>query len=225
MELEAYQEVRERLDHLLRSGDPDAPVPACPSWRVRDVTAHLAGLCEDWVDHRLEGYGSDHWTALQVSRFSGLRLEQVLDAWRDAMSRFALLDDDPRMGPPARWAFGDAVIHEADIRGALGSGHVPLDAVLLGLKGAIGRWREVLREARAETLFVRTPDARAWWLGVENDPNAVVVMAPVYEVFRALSGRRSERQVRGWDWTADPGPYLTAGLPYPFSWGSDDLVD
>jgi hypothetical protein len=187
--------------------------------------AHLAGLCEDWVNHRLDGYGSAEWTAAQVSRFSGCRVEDVLERWQDAMTRFALLDEDPQMGSPARWAFGDAVIHEADIRGALGSVRVPQDAVLLSLKGAIGRWRHVLRDAGVRTLLVQAPDARAWWLGVADDPNAVLVEARAYEVFRALAGRRSERQVREWVWSADPEPYLTAGLPYPFSWALADISD
>ena len=225
VELEAYGAVRERLDPLVRSGSPDAPVPSCPAWRVRDVVAHLTGLCEDWVDHRIDGYGSSEWTSAQISKLSGCGIEDVLDRWREAMTRFASLDDDPRMGPPARWAFGDAVIHEADVRGALDAGRVPDDAVVLGLKAAIGRWRQVLREAGVRTLLLRSPDAREWWLGTAGDPNSVVVEAPIYEVFRALAGRRSERQVREWNWTADPTQYLTAGLPYPFRWALDDIRD
>jgi hypothetical protein len=192
---------------------------------VLDVIAHLAGLCEDWADHRMNGYASDQWTAAQVSRFSNCRIEEVLERWHEAMSRFALLDDDPVMGSPARWAFGDAVIHEADIRGALGSGRVPHQAVLLGLRGAIGRWRQVLREAGTPTLLLRVPDARDWWLGAADDPNAIFAEVPAYEVFGALAGRRSECQVRGWNWSADSEPYLTVGLPYPFRWASVDIND
>ena len=130
----------------MRVGDAECPVPSCPGWRVRDVVAHLAGLCEDWVDHHLGGYASDGWTSTQVSRFSQNSLDEILDRWRSAMTQFVALDDDPVMGAPARWAFGDAVSHEADIRGALHFGRVPDDAVLLALKPAISRWRQVLRE-------------------------------------------------------------------------------
>ena len=224
MDLDAYQAVRERLDPLIRS-DPEAGVPSCPAWRVRDVAAHLTGLCEDWVDHRLDEYGSLEWTAAQVSRFSGCDIAEVLERWRDATTRFASLDEDPVMGSPARWAFGDAVIHEADIRGALGSNRVPQDAVLLGLRGSIGRWRRVLGKARTPTLILRASDARDWRLGALDDPHPVIVEAPSYEVFRALAGRRIQHQVRGWDWSDDPEPYLIAGLPYPFSWAPLDLSD
>ena len=102
-DLHAYELVRERVTLLVGAGDADAPVPACPAWRVRDVVAHLAGLCEDWVDHRLGGYGSERWTDAQVARSVGETVEEGLARWRSASDRFAELEDDPVMGPPARW--------------------------------------------------------------------------------------------------------------------------
>ena len=225
MNAEDYEAVRARVAVIALEGDPETPVPACPGWRVRDVVAHLAGLCEDWVDHRLDGYASGKWTGAQVSRSSGESLEQVLERWRKAAERFAQLEDDPVMGPPARWAFGDAITHEADLRGALQAGRVPFDAVLLSLKGSVARWRETLRDRSAPTLLLRAPDARDWWLGVRDDPMAVVVEAPAYEFFRALSGRRSQPQVRMWEWSGNLDPFLEIGLPYPFHWADGDVVD
>jgi uncharacterized protein (TIGR03083 family) len=222
---EDYAAVRARVAAIALEGDPETPVPACPGWRVRDVVAHLAGLCEDWVDHRLDGYGSTNWTDAQVSRSSGETIEQVLGRWRRAAERFAQLEDDPVMGPPARWAFGDAVTHEADIRGALHAGRVPSDAVVLSIKGSVARWRETLRDASAPTLLLRAPDARDWWLGVHDDSKTVVVEAPAYEFFRALAGRRSLSQVRMWKWSGNPDPYLAIGLPYPFHWAAVDIFD
>ncbi|MGA8724040.1 MAG: maleylpyruvate isomerase family mycothiol-dependent enzyme [Acidimicrobiales bacterium] len=225
MNPEAYEAVHARVATLVREGDPETPVPACPGWRVRDVLAHLVGLCEDWVDHRLDGYGSKRWTDAQVTRASGESLEQVMERWRVAAERFAQLDDDPVMGSPARWAFGDAVTHEADIRGALRAGRVPSDAVVLSLKGSVARWRETMTDASAPTLRLQAPDARDWWLGVHGDPEAVVVEAPAYEFFRALTGRRSVSQLRLWNWSGNPDPYLSIGLPYPFHWAAEDLLD
>ena len=223
--LDEYERVRERLTRLVTTHDPDAPVPSCPAWRVHEVVAHLAGLCEDWVDHRLGDYGSERWTEAQVARSSGETLEQVLERWRGVSERFAQLEADPVMGPPARWAFGDAVTHEADIRGALQTDPVPYDAVLLSLKGSMARWRQTLRDSSAPTLLLRAPDARDWWLGVRDDPGAVVAEASAYEFFRALSGRRSRSQVRTWTWSGNPEPFLDIGLPYPFHWADGDVAD
>ena len=72
------------------------------------MIAHLTGLCEDWVDDGLDGYASQRRTDAQVSRASGETLAWVLERWRRAAPRFAQLEDDPVMGPPARWGFGDA---------------------------------------------------------------------------------------------------------------------
>jgi len=225
MDLHAYLEVRDRLIPIVSVSDPEVAVPACPGWRVRDVLAHLTGLCEDWVERRLEGYGSETWTASQVERFSDWSVAKLIARWRELSDSFAKLDDDTMMGPPSRWAFGDAVIHEADIRGSLMAGRVPQSAVLLALKGTIGRWRQTLQSGDVPSLHLRTVEARDWWLGQADDGGAVEVQAPLYEVFRALAGRRSEGQVRAWDWSSDPAPYLSVGLPYPFRWGSEDLHD
>ena len=75
------------------------------------------------------------------------------------------------------------------------------------------------------TLHVRTPDGPEWWLGTANDPEALVVEAPPYDVFRALAGRRSKDQVREWSWSANPAPVIEAGLPYPFQWALAPLDD
>ena len=221
----AYLSVRDRIETAVRDCDESAEVPACPGWRVRDVVAHLAGLCEDWVDHRTDGYASDGWTAAQVARSSGLSLEEVLARWRDVTASFAALGEDPVMGQPAVWAFGDAVCHEADIYGAVGSGHVPHDAVVLGLSALVRRWRERLARKGTPTLLLRAPDARDWWLGVPDDPEAVTAEASANELFRALVGRRSASQVRAWVWSSDPDLFVRAGLPYPFRWSHQDLVD
>jgi hypothetical protein len=138
---------------------------------------------------------------------------------------FAALSDHPVMGPPARWAFGDAITHEADIRGAVQAERVPHDAVVLALKGGVGRWRQVLREAGVPTLLIRAVDAREWWAGQPEDPDAVIVETSAYELFRALAGRRSINQVCEWSWSSDPHVFTATGLPYPFAWASSDIVD
>lgn len=225
MDGDAYLAVRERLVPLLRRSDAEAPIPACPAWRVRDLAAHLTGLCEDWVEGRLDGYASEAWTAAQVERFRNCTVDEILQRWDDSAARFIQLEDDPVMGPPARWASGDAIIHEADLRGAIGAERVPHDAVLLALKSSIGRWRESLGSRDVPSLHVETLDARDWWLGDPADTTSVSVRTSTYEVFRALAGRRNEAQVRAWDWSGDPGPYIDSGLPYPFRWSAEGLKD
>jgi hypothetical protein len=44
---------------------------------------------------------------------------------------------------------------------------------------------------------------------------AVAVAADPFELFRALSGRRSLAQVRALAWDGNPEPYLAVLSPYP----------
>jgi uncharacterized protein (TIGR03083 family) len=233
--LAAYAAVRERLVGVIDVSRCDTPVPACPDWRVRELVAHLTGLCEDWVADRLDGYASEKWTSTQISRYEDHTCREVLDVWRDSMGSFARLDVEMFGLPAGVWAFGDAVIHEADIRGALGADRVPEEAVVLGLNGMMQRWhREVLSRADVSTLRVRARGVRDWLLGADDrgaddrgadDRGEVVVEAPLYELFRALAGRRSADQFRSWSWSDSAEPFVQAGLPYPFKWAEADLSE
>jgi uncharacterized protein (TIGR03083 family) len=225
IDVEAYDAVRRRLEPLLSVADPRHAVPACPGWSVGDVLAHLVGLCEDWVEGRFEAYASEEWTAAHLERHHGESCASLLERWRATMRAFAALDDSPLGASPARWAFGDAVVHEADLRGATNSGRVPDAAVELGLQGALARWHQVLRQAGLGRVRVVLPDGRELWTGAPGRGIDIEVGIHPYEVFRGLAGRRSVAQVAEWSWSEDPGPYLAAGPPYPFRWARTPIVD
>jgi hypothetical protein len=46
-----------------------------------------------------------------------------------------------------------------------------------------------------------------------------------FEVLRALTGRRSERQIRRLQWSGDPAPHLAAFTWGPFTVSSVDIVE
>lgn len=222
-----YLGVFARVRELARSAEEslDETIPACPDWTARQVIAHLAGLAEDWVADHLDDYGSDAWAAAQAARFEGRSLDGVLAAWETAAGQFGELGPSPLGGTPAMWAFGDAVVHEADLRPVLASGtRVPEDAMRLGLKAALARWRAELAAAAVPPLDLVTIDMRTWRVG---DPDAAAhsVTTTGYELFRALFGRRTRAQVEAWDWSRDPAVYLDVGLPYPFRWARSAVED
>jgi uncharacterized protein (TIGR03083 family) len=221
IDVEAYDAVRRRLEPILSVADPRHAVPACPGWSVGDVLAHLVGLCEDWVEGRFDGYASEEWTAAHLERHRGESCASLLERWRATMRAFAAVGDSPLGATPARWAFGDAVVHEADLRGATTSGRVPVVAVELGLPGALARWQQVLRQAGLGRVRVVLPDGRELGTGAPD----IAVAVDQYEVFRGLAGRRSIAQVAKWSWSEDAGPYLAAGPPYPFRWARIPIVD
>jgi hypothetical protein len=42
------------------------------------------------------------------------------------------------------------------------------------------------------------------------------------ELFRAITGRRSAPEIRGYEWYGDPAPYLPIIAPYPLRAGVPD---
>ena len=221
--IDAYQRVVDRVVELAATADPTTPLPACPAWTVHDVFAHLTGLAEDWVAGALDDYGSDAWTAAQVARGSKATLDELAARWRRAAAALGEVPDHALLGSPATMAFVDAVTHEADLRSALGRERVPDEAAALAMKPLVARWRQTLAVAGTPSLLVRVAGGRDWAVGAE--PAAVTVDVALHDLFRALSGRRSARQVAAWGWSDDPTPFIAAGLPFPFAWANDDLTD
>lgn len=225
--LDAYRATAARIQAMARAapGELARPVPACPGWTAHQTLAHVTALCLDWVDGNLEDYGTESWTAAQLARFGSRTADELIDLWTDALDRFGDIADSPLGGTPAMWAFGDAVVHEADLRPVLAPGtHVPADGVALGLKAAISRWRQQLTAAGTPPLVIATPEGREWAVG-DVDDDTTRVTAPSHELFRALFGRRSRPQVEAWDWSGEAAVYLDAGLPVPFRWAEEAVID
>jgi hypothetical protein len=55
------------------------------------------------------------------------------------------------------------------------------------------------------------PD-KSWTAG--GDEPLATLRATRFELFRAMSGRRSLDQLRSFDWDGDPEPFLTYFYPY-----------
>ena len=114
-----YREARGRVTELVRDLDDDSlvtPVPACPDWRVRDLLCHMVGLPTDVNAGRIEGAGTDPWTAAQVASHRDCSRDDLLEEWaREAPAFEAII---PMIEPPR--PVYDIVVHEQDMRGALG---------------------------------------------------------------------------------------------------------
>ncbi len=197
---QGQQRVVELVDGL-DAGRADARVPACPDWSVRDLLSHMVGL---GVDVLAGDEPDDHngaWTASQVQARRGDDLAALVDEWRGitAPMRAYLRDVSPR-------PLSDLVIHEQDLRGALGvSGGQGTEGL------AMVRERMVSRFASSvEGLPVIALEGDSWtWRSAEGEP-AVVVRTSDVHLTRALMARRSEGQLRGWTVQGDIEPYLAA---------------
>ena len=116
---EIYRDTRSRVSDLVRTlddADRHASVPACPGWTVRDLLSHLAGLPADVNAGRIEGAGTDPWTAAQLAARTGRSCDELLEEWeREAPAFEQIL---PMIQPPR--PLYDIVVHEQDMRGAVG---------------------------------------------------------------------------------------------------------
>jgi hypothetical protein len=156
-----------------------------------------------------------------------------------------MVDDFP--GRYAEQAISDLTAHEHDLRHALGrpgrrdsrSIDVGLDFVLsmivhpgmsalslgpLAVKTANRQWVVGGGEANGEF------DLEAMRQGVALGGPHVNSAEPVgsvsasdFELCRAFTGRRSANEVRGYDWSVDPDPYIAAFSLGPFSLRDSDL--
>jgi hypothetical protein len=252
-----YEETRRRIVALVKDRDAGSAaeaaataVPACPSWSVRDVLAHVTALYSDIVAGNLQGAGSDAWTAEQVVPRRSMTLDELFAESDEVGPKLAaMLDDFP--GWYGKQVVGDAAVHEQDIRGALARpGARDSSAIAIGLELQI---RAIVHPGATALgigpVEVRA-DHRSWVVGTGEPPAgspddaiaAAIAAAPEdeptprpepiahlkadsFELFRAISGRRSAAQIRRFDWATDPEPYLPLFDLWPFTLRSTDLAE
>ena len=221
-----YRETRERMTVMLRdiaADDSTAPVPACPGWSVKDVIAHLAGVCDDILSGNLAGLASDRWTAAQVHKRRAATLDELLDEWTDAAPQVEALAPMFPGESAAQWV-ADAASHEHDVRGALGkAGARDSTATLVGVDFMVpGFMASVGSRALLPTLVVRA-DGREW--RSSGGEASATLEAGAFELFRAVTGRRSTDQIRSLQWSGEPDAYLAAFEWGPFRPAARDIIE
>jgi uncharacterized protein (TIGR03083 family) len=182
----------------------DLPIPSCPEWTVRDLVAHLVGICALAIGR------TSQWA--EVGRSSA------------AMGVGGLLEEWARMAGRAESALAacggrrgsimvlDAFTHELDLRYAAGAPLPPEHP-------AFSRAFEVLlngfsTEVAAHDLpaVLIAVDGRQWKAGV-GEP-AATLSGDRYDIYRSLAGRRTHEQITRLRWSRDSHRWLPA-----FTWG------
>ena len=204
---QTYGALRRRVSDLVRdAGDDELErrAPAAPEWRVRDVVAHLSGVTADINAGNLDGVATDVWTARQVDSRRDWSTGQLLDEWdAEAAKVEAIMSTLPEVAMGQMTM--DAATHEQDIRGALARpGARDCDAIAIGFE-----WSMPVLAAMANgadtTLRIET-EARSGMVGTGT--RHVGVRADRYELVRTMTGRRSDGQIRAFDWDGEPMPEL-----------------
>jgi uncharacterized protein (TIGR03083 family) len=217
-------EARERIMSLVADLEPsvaNASVPACPDWTVKDVIAHLTGVCADILAGNIEGVGTDPWTAAQVEARRDASLDALLEEWAAAAIQVEpLVPMFP--GRSGRQWIADIASHEHDLRGALGaSGAQDSEAVAVGTDFFV----EAFLEYAAKKPLVIVAGDRTWGGDPDEREGIATLRARPFELLRSISGRRSLDQIRRLDWSEDPEPWLPSFEWGPFRPAATDIVE
>jgi len=205
----AYHEVRVDVTELLRSQSEtqlDTIAPATPEWRVRDIAAHLAGVCDDIVAGNMAGVASDEWTAAHVAKRADWTTDRLLADW-DAHAT-VVEGQMNALGPGIGQMVFDAFTHQQDIRGALGQPggrESPATAIAFD-------WITTTLQAPADVsrddptlrppIHLVTEAGDVDIVGPPGDGTTLRVSR--YEFLRTITGRRSRAQIEAMDWDGAP---------------------
>ena len=201
-----YRNIREGLFALadeLTPAEWATFAPATPAWTVKDLYAHLAGVAADVLVGNIVFPGTDEWTAKQVADRADLTPEQVCAEWAETGPQLEAMMDELGSGLSA--AVIDVWHHDQDARNAIGHhANRSGDGLTLSLRSGnvIG---PRITDAGLPPLGVSTVGYERVFGG---DQAAVTVTGDAYELARAFMGRRSFDQIRAFDWSGDPDPYL-----------------
>jgi uncharacterized protein (TIGR03083 family) len=203
-----YQSAHERLTEFARGLSAEqaaTAVPGTPEWTVHDVLAHLAAIPTDALAGRLTGIPNDDETARQVAERKDRDVAELLGEWAPNVPAMC---EGAQVGLVPPNLAVDALTHEQDIRGALGAApamtaeELRFCVNLYAFGCGYG-----LKQAGIPPLSIAATDTDFAFTAGIGEPVAAV-RASEFELFRALSGRRSRGQVAGYEWDGDPTPYL-----------------
>lgn len=216
-----YREIREGMLALapgLTDEEWATLAPATPEWTVKDLYAHLTGVAADVLIGSVVFPGTDEWTAKQVGDRAAETPEQVCAEWAqigpELESRIA------ELGPTLSATVIDVWHHDQDARNAVGH-HANRTGEGLRLALRSGNLMGPKIEAAALPALAVSSEGYERLFG--QGEARVSVAGDPYEMARSFMGRRSFDQIRSFDWTGDPEPYLEHFSVFPPR--SDPLVE
>ncbi|WP_035861274.1 maleylpyruvate isomerase family mycothiol-dependent enzyme [Cryptosporangium arvum] len=214
MRIDDYVDVLRRdgeaLSRAAERAGPDAAVPTCPGWQVRDLLAHLGGV-HRWAAALVTTRRPDPFGAADEKRFFDAPADDALLGWfsdghRDLVR--TLTDADPALhcwtffaapSPLAFWARRQAhetAIHRADAEAATASAPdwepgFAADGIDELLHGFLARRAARITADPAVSLALAADDVDAAWT-VQLTPSGLLVDAGAHPPTLTLTGRASD---------------------------------
>jgi uncharacterized protein (TIGR03083 family) len=211
-----YRDQREQFTRLVLSADAEdleRRVPATPDWTLRELTAHVTGIANDFLAGDVDDAGKPEWTARQVSDRSDRSIEALVEEWSGIAAELepALDTLPPRI---AYIIIADLTSHKFDAFNLFDKkDDRDSPALLASLEFYVPWFGKRLKDEGLPTLEVIAGE-ESWHAGRE-EPVGTLRAVP-FELFRSLGGRRTRDEVKSLDWGVSPEPYLEIFTPYTY---------
>ena len=209
----AYSATRARMASLaerLSPTDLRRTVPACPSWTVFDLMAHVVSMpAAIGRGERPPGTVTE-WLQSLVEARRDQTVGELTEEWLTLDGAISSI-----LNGPGGVLFGDLAVHEHDVRGAVGApDHSALEVEVM-LPRTLAAFASPLRAAGLGAIEVRHGDRT--WRSHDGDPGWTLDVSP-WEAVRAVNSRRTPDELRARFHQGDVEPYLAildAHLPLP----------
>lgn len=196
--LPLYLDTRSRIVDLVRDATPDEldrTVPACPDWTVRQLLTHCVSMPAAIGAGDLPSDDLDAWIDAILTARRDRTIEELVDEWSTTDDTIATM-----VGGGGAVLLDDLVVHEHDLRGALGrpdrsrfEAEVFVPRALASCVPELERRELGAIEVHHDGRTWRSHDAEVGWV-LETTP---------WEAVRALYSRRTADELRALGSTAD----------------------
>ena len=229
----AFSEIHRALHDDLLGASPQqwaASIPIRPPWTVQDTVAMLAGFAGALISGRWTEDFSDSWSdpAIRdhlhdtleglIAERRGRSGDELLKEWDEHSAKLErmMAGEEPfptGTHPFVAWSYLWAVVQNSyNVWAAMGITKTRnFKATILCLESAV-MWLDMRLQATGKPALRLRAGTTEWVVG--DGAPAATVTAPAFELFRALSGRRSLEQIRAFDWDGEAGEFLDVISPF-----------
>ena len=165
----------------------------------------LCGIVADLLAGRVDGLGTDEWTARQVAGRADVPIGEICDEWLSLADQLrSALTAEPFLGTRLT---GDLIVHIHDIEEALGRPSDPnSEATIAGAHRYVPPLQERVHEQLGIGIDIELTDGTSW--PAPGAYKRVSLRATPYDFLRSVTGRRSRADVEALGWTGDPTEIL-----------------
>jgi Mycothiol maleylpyruvate isomerase N-terminal domain len=199
-----------QLAESLSPTDLRRAVPACPSWTVFDLIAHVVSMPAAIGNGESPAGTITEWLQSLVEARRDQSVNELTEEWDSLDGAISAI-----LNGPGGVLFGDLAVHEHDLRGAVGAPEHSTLEVEVVLPRTLAGFAKPLRTAGLGAIEVCHVGRS--WRSHDSEPGWTLDVTP-WEAVRAVNSRRTADELRGGGAVRSAqGPGVIAPVPFCFS--------